>query len=146
MDVPCDDQVILKNRRPVHQDVVLPAFPALEPEGMLMVKVVLFAQRTPVVDDRKPARIGLQGHQKAPQGHLTGLCALECPVFGGHCRPYRQLVMHEFIDIDCHNWVKLGNFRRISYSSASRCSRILENSYSKLGVRIRFPNAASSSP
>ena len=84
-----------------------------------MLQVVLLAQRAAVVEDGHPAGIGLEGDEDAADGHLTGLGALQGAVFRRHGGPDRQLVVDEFVDVDCHNFVKLGIFRGKSYRSAS---------------------------
>ena len=97
-----DHEVVREDGRPVHQDAVFPAFPAFEREEMLMLQVVLLAQRAAVVENGHPARVRLEGHEDAADGHLAGLGALEGPVLRRHGRPDRQLVMDEFVDVDCH--------------------------------------------
>ena len=95
-------EVVREDGRPVHQDAVFPALAAFEREEMLMLEVVLLAQRTAVVEDGHPARIRLEGGEDAADGHLAGLGALEGAVLRRDGRPDRQLVMDEFVDVDCH--------------------------------------------
>ena len=132
VDVPRNYQMIGENGCPVYQDIVLAALPSLEREGVLMLHVILFTKRTAVVEDGKPARIGLQGDQNTAEGHRAGIGTLEGAVLGRHRRPHRQLIVNEFVDIACH-----------SYKSAVKRSRMAEYSHSKLGVRIFLPMASS---
>ena len=145
MNVPGNHQMVREDRRPVDQDAVLAAFPALEGKEMLMVQIVLLAKRTTVVEDGQASRIGLHGHQDAADHHLPGIYALESPVFRRHGRPHGQLVVNEFVNVDCHNLVKVGNFRGISYRSERSRVWIRAYSASKLGVRMFLPMAEVSS-
>ena len=67
MDIARDDQVVGEDGRPVYQNIVLAALPALERERVLMLHVVFLAERTAVVEDGHAPRIGLQRNQHAPQ-------------------------------------------------------------------------------
>ena len=67
MDIARNDQVVGEDGRPVYQNIVLAALPALERERVLMLHVVFLAERTAVVEDGHAPRIGLQRNQHAPQ-------------------------------------------------------------------------------
>ena len=102
VDVAGDHEVVREDGRPVHQDAVFPALAAFERQEMLMFQVVLLAERAAVVEDGHPARVRLEGDEDAADGHLAGLGALERAVLRRHGGPDRQLVVDEFVDVDCH--------------------------------------------
>ena len=102
VDVAGDHEVVREDGRPVHQDAVFPALAAFERKEMLLFQVVLLAERAAVVEDGHPARVRLEGDEDAADGHLAGLGALQGPVLRRDGRPDRELVMDEFVDVDCH--------------------------------------------
>ena len=62
----------------------------------------VLAQRTAVIEDGQAAWIGLERNQDTPQRQRTRTGTLERPVPGRYRRPYRQLIVYEFVDIACH--------------------------------------------
>ena len=95
-------QVVGEDGGPVHQDVVFAAFPSLEGERVLVLHVILFAQRAAVVEDGEPSRVGLQGNLDSVHFERSCACAFEGAVFGRYRGPYGKLVVDEFVDIGCH--------------------------------------------
>ena len=145
MDIARNDQMVGKNGSPVHQNIVFASLASLKRKGMLVLHVVFLTKRATVVEDGQPARIGLQRNQDAADGKRTRAGAFESPVLGCHCRPHRQLVVYEFVDICCHNLVKLRLFGGKSYRRESNLSLMRRNSDWKLGVRMSLSQADSNS-
>ena len=115
MGLRADDQVVRENREKIGQDVVFPALPALETDGMLAVGPVTeetgAAAEGLLVDFRRggrdPARVELEGHVQPADGHLAGLRRLQGAEIPGGLRPHGKLVVDELVDIHGHNPVKL---------------------------------------
>ena len=57
MDVAGDYQMVGEDGSAVDKDIVLTALSALERKGVLVLHVVLLAQRAPMVEDRKPSGV-----------------------------------------------------------------------------------------
>jgi len=57
VDIPGDYKMVGEDGSTVYQDVVLPAFSALEGKGVLVLHVVFLAERAAVVEDGKAAGI-----------------------------------------------------------------------------------------